>query len=219
MREEVDKDFTAVSIHTPSPLEDSSWDADSAESDIRRWAGGPDKEDIDWEKYAKGFAYYDGDDRENFGSYKLPHHKVVDSELRTSERGVIAAGNAVSGSRGGVDIPSDDVSNVKSHLSKHYNQFDRNAPWNQNEEEQEKMQDTWTKSEAESWLKDHDFKTSGTIGGESIPVDTGNYWAYRQEDPDKYDDFRVVDDILGFEPGDGVHIVIGIQEDDDGDGD
>jgi hypothetical protein len=33
------------------------------------------------------------------------------------------------GSRGGVDLPRDDVDRVKSHLAKYYAKMDDTAPW------------------------------------------------------------------------------------------
>ncbi|MGV9141479.1 MAG: hypothetical protein ACOC1X_00925 [Promethearchaeota archaeon] len=256
MSEEKYEKFAVVSNHEPPKLEDSSWDGDSAESQIRRWAGGPDKEEIDWNEYAKGFVWYDGDDRKNFSAYKLPHHKVVDGELKTSERGVIAAGNAVSGSRGGVDIPSGEMDRVRSHLATHYSQFDRTPPWVEESDNQEykcecldcghimeteehcrdiecpecggemrrvdrpgggySLQDeeVWTRNDAEEWLKDNDFEYEGNVGGIEIPEVGSNWYNYRQEDPDNYDDFNRVKDEFGPE-GNGIHVTFGIIEEDE----
>lgn len=41
---------------------------------------------------------------------------------------VIAAGNAMDGSRGGVEIPEGDAASVKSHLANHRHEFDLKAP-------------------------------------------------------------------------------------------
>jgi hypothetical protein len=84
---------------------------------------------MDWAKYRRGFAWYDSKNVETFGGYKLPHHDVKDGKLVTVRRGVIAAGNAVQGSRGGVDIPSVDLPGVKAHLGKHYGSMDMTPPW------------------------------------------------------------------------------------------
>lgn len=128
-----------MSNHSPRPVEDEEWDADEAEEQIRRWAGdgSTDKEDIDFDEYFKGFVYRDADNKDNFGAYKLPHHKIQGGELVTSERGVIAAGNAIEGARGGVDLPEGQVSEARSHLTNHYEQFDRVPPWQDNESEEE----------------------------------------------------------------------------------
>lgn len=119
------------SNHTPPVDEDSSWDASKAVQQLRKWAssdGSGDKDTIDWNKYAKGFGWYDANDKENFGSYKLPHHYVQNGQLVTSKRGVIAAMAALLGARGGVDIPDSERKRVYNHLAKHYEQFDMEPP-------------------------------------------------------------------------------------------
>ena len=41
----------------------------------------------------------------------------------------MAAGAVMQGSRGGVDLPKDDIDRVKSHLAKYYKKMDETAPW------------------------------------------------------------------------------------------
>jgi HK97 family phage prohead protease len=72
-------------------------------------------------------AWVDDDgDPQLKSSYKLPHHYA---DGRVVLKGVQAAGAAIMGARGGVDIPADDVAGVKRHLERHYHQFGRKAPW------------------------------------------------------------------------------------------
>ena len=122
----------AVASHeTPKAPEEYQWDADSAEQRIRKWAssdGSGEKDKIDWQKYRQAYAWYNAEDPENFGSYKLPHHDIVDGEFRVVWRGVAAAMGALLGARGGVDIPAADRRGVYSHLARHYAQFSREPP-------------------------------------------------------------------------------------------
>jgi len=111
-----------------APVE-GEWDADAADGRLRSWAGGPEKEDVDWAKYREGFSWYDTEDSENFGAYKLPHHDIVDDRLSVIWRGVAAAAAVVQGGRGGADIPDADMDAVKTHLARHYEEFDRTPPW------------------------------------------------------------------------------------------
>ncbi|NNM94914.1 MAG: HK97 family phage prohead protease, partial [Bacteroidia bacterium] len=60
-------------------------------------------------------------------SYKLAHHKA--STYHTNLKGVVSAGNAIMGARGGVEIPKYDLDAVKAHLQKHYHEFGKTAPW------------------------------------------------------------------------------------------
>ena len=99
----------AVVPYQDLPLDmERSWDARAARARIARWAGGPDKEDIDWTKYRKAFVWYDSENPENFGSYKLPIADIVEGRLTAIWRGVVAAMAALLGARGGVDIPEAD---------------------------------------------------------------------------------------------------------------
>lgn len=66
---------------------------------------------------------------------------------------------------------------------------------------------TWTKDAAADWLKDHDFKTGAY-------EKMANWHSFRQEDPDKYDDFRVENEPFDFTKKDGVMVIYGIFEED-----
>lgn len=108
----------AVPYSPTKPVESTTWDAGAAERRLRAWAGDSAA------KLARGYAYWDGEK-----VYKLPHHDVQGGELVVSRKGVIAAGNAMQGSRGGVRLPAVDRGAVRSHLEKHYHQFEMTAPW------------------------------------------------------------------------------------------
>jgi len=110
------------------PLDDSaSWDGAAAVARMRNLAGGPDKDEIDWKKYRAGFVWYDSDDSENFGSYKLPFADVVDDKLTAVWGGVYRAMSAVLGSRGGVDLDGDEES-AYSFLKSYYKRFEKDVP-------------------------------------------------------------------------------------------
>ncbi|HGU6173200.1 TPA: HK97 family phage prohead protease [Escherichia coli] len=121
----------AVVPYQDLPLADEgrSWDADAARARVARWAGGPDKENIDWSKYRKAFLWYNSDEPENFGSYKLPIADVIDGRLMAVPRAIFAAAAAIQGARGGVNIPDSDIPAIKRHLERYYHKMDRKAPW------------------------------------------------------------------------------------------
>lgn len=105
---------------------DHDWDGDAAEKRVREWAGAEDEPN---EKYRDAHVWYDADKKDNFTAYKLLIADVVDGRLRAVPRGVMAAGNVMSGGRGGVDLPDKDVARVKSHLAKYYAKMGDEAPW------------------------------------------------------------------------------------------
>jgi len=123
---------STVSYEASSPAPDErSWDATAAVNRLRKWAssdGSGDKETITWSKYRRGFTWYDREDAESFGAYKLPHHDIIDGTFSVIWRGVAAAMGALLGARGGVDIPDSDRRSVYNHLKKHYAQFEKDPP-------------------------------------------------------------------------------------------
>lgn len=107
----------------PLAPRDYDWDAGVAEGRIRKWASSDssgEKDTIDWEKYGQAFFWYDADNPENFGSYKLPFGDIIDGRLMAVPRAVFAAAGVMQGAMGGVDIPSEDVEPVKNHIARYY---------------------------------------------------------------------------------------------------
>ncbi|MDF2706121.1 MAG: hypothetical protein K0R62_1773 [Nonomuraea muscovyensis] len=110
----------------PLAERDRKWDAAAADKRVRAWAGAEDRPN---EKYRQAHVWYDGDDADEFGAYKLPIADVVDGELKVAPRAVIAAAAVVDGARGGVDLPEQDVPRVKAHLAKYYARMGDTPPW------------------------------------------------------------------------------------------
>lgn len=119
------------------PLADrgKEWDAARVEKRVRTWAGGEDN--INWNKYRQAFFWYDEDDPELFGSYKLGFADIMNNRLTAIPRGIFAVAGVLMGARGGVDIPTDEEAAVKGHVEKYYTkmrkEFDDEdiiAPWN-----------------------------------------------------------------------------------------
>lgn len=105
----------------------TSWDVTEVREHLKVWATKSDDE-IDFGKYSRGFAWRIKDNANTLGAYKLPHHDIVDGILKVNLKGVQAAMGALLGTRGGVDIPDDEVQSVYNHLAKHYEQFGEEPP-------------------------------------------------------------------------------------------
>jgi hypothetical protein len=105
---------------------DREWDGDAAERRVRDWAGAQDGPNA---KYRDAHVWYDAERQDNFTAYKLLIADVVDGKLTAVPRGVMAAGNVMQGSRGGVDLPKSDIDRVKSHLARYYAKLGETAPW------------------------------------------------------------------------------------------
>lgn len=111
---------------------DRVWDSDAAVQRVRRWAssdGSGEKDKIDWSRYRRAFVWYDADNPENFGSYKLPIADVIDGQLRAVPRAIFAAAAAVQGARGGVDVPEDDLPAIRRHLARYYEKLSETPTW------------------------------------------------------------------------------------------
>ena len=115
---------------------DRTWDSDAAEGQVREWAGGAD--DMDWQKYRRAFLWYDADEQDKFGSYKLPYADIVGGELVALPRGIFAAAGSLQGARGEEpDISEADAERVKKNIDRYYakmrTEFEDEgliAPWN-----------------------------------------------------------------------------------------
>lgn len=105
---------------------DHRWDGADAEKRVRKWAGA---EETPNQKYRNAHVWYDKQAKDNFTGYKLLIADVVDGKLTAMPRGVLAAGAIMQGSRGGIDLPEQDISRVKNHLAKYYRKMGETPPW------------------------------------------------------------------------------------------
>ena len=91
-------------------------------------------EERGWDGVALAHAWHDPqedpehDPPQEKGAYKLPHHELIDGELKVVWRGVVAAMTVINGARGGVNIPDSDRRSVYDHLAQHYGEFDEEPP-------------------------------------------------------------------------------------------
>jgi hypothetical protein len=107
---------------TGTAPEDTPWSWDAATQNKILGESGDD-----WAKYKAAHAWVDtsdGSTPEKKSPYKLPHHRMGDNGLEAVWRGVANAMARLEQT----DLPDADVAAVHSHLSKHYAQWDKDAP-------------------------------------------------------------------------------------------
>lgn len=111
-----------------------TWDKPAAENRVRAWAGADDEPNA---KYRSAFVWYDRDQANTFGAYKLLIADVVNGTLTAVPKAIFASAAAVQGARGGLDVPEGEVPGIKHHLERYYkkmaSEFDDDtivAPWN-----------------------------------------------------------------------------------------
>lgn len=126
---DVDMEERGVVTFKEYPLMDKTakWSGAQSKKRIEEWAKGED-DSISFTKYRKGFLWYNSEESELKGSYKAPHHDIVDGEMKTHWRGVVAAMVVLLGGRGGLDIPESDKKSAYNHLAKHYRSFEEEPP-------------------------------------------------------------------------------------------
>jgi len=136
----------------------SSWDGGAAVARMRKLAGGPDKENIKWDSYAKGFCWHNSAETEDFGSYKLPFADVIGGKLTATWGGVHTAMGAVMGARTPVDIPSGDRKRVYNLLVGYYKKFDKEPPEFKELEDIEAEEEIRELDQLENLLKGKQYK-------------------------------------------------------------
>jgi len=169
-------DVKTVVPYQDLPLADEghAWDANAAVIRVRKWAssdGSGAKETMDWGKYQKAFCWYDAEDKENFGAYKLPIGDIVDDKLYAIPRGIFAVAAVLQGSRGGVDIPEADQERIRANIEKYYHKMDRTAPW----EEKDFKYGRILSSKNEQLLRDAITALQGILEALAVEEDSGDH--------------------------------------------
>ena len=125
------KNFKTVVPYQNLPLAESgtNWSGSAARSAVLEWAGG-DLENKDTQaKYKKAFLWFDSSKLDTKGAYKLPIATVIDGKLKAIPKGIYASAAAVSGARGGIDIPENEKAGVVANIKKYYDKMGEEDPF------------------------------------------------------------------------------------------
>ena len=103
--------FKAVSPNKNLPFapRDTEWDSTAAIERIREYTGSKEEPSARYKKY---FMFYDEENADKFGAYKLPFADIIDGEPHIVPRAIFAIAAALEGARGGVDMPAADKNRV-----------------------------------------------------------------------------------------------------------
>jgi hypothetical protein len=139
---------------------DAAWDGDAAASRVLDWATGDDGT-VDADALGQAFLYRDPDaDPATLTAYKLGFADVFDTgdgqRLEIVANGVYAVTGALTGARGGVDIPEDEqdqirnrVSDLYARLADAYDDPSIQPPWD--DDSSDDADDGMSELEASAW--------------------------------------------------------------------
>jgi HK97 family phage prohead protease len=119
------QDLPILSNDDGEPDTERDWTSNDAISNVRELTNSTESASDD---YKKAFLWYDSENSDNLTSYKLPIADVVNNRLVVIPRAVFAAAAAISGARGGVDIPESDVRSITQNINRYYKKMNLDSP-------------------------------------------------------------------------------------------
>jgi HK97 family phage prohead protease len=123
--ESVSKTVPSYKNYSQMPT-DTKWSKSKAVGQIKEKT---DSKEEPKSSYKNGFMYYDQKESDSFGSYKLPYVYVVDGEFKFVPKAIFSIAAALSGARGGINIPEEDKTKIKSQVNKYYEKMGREPPF------------------------------------------------------------------------------------------
>jgi len=121
-------DFKSVVPYQDLPLADRDveWDSTAAIGRVKEFTDSTDEPSA---TYKRAFLWYDRENSNTFGAYKLPIADVINGRLTAVPRAIFAAAAALQGARGGVNIPEGDRPGVIRHIERYYAKMDMESPF------------------------------------------------------------------------------------------
>lgn len=99
---------------------ETTWDSVSAIKRVREYSSSQDAPSPTYKNY---FLYYDEENEDAFGAYKLPFVDIIDGKPLIIPKAVFAAAAALRGARGGVDLPEMERNRVINILNEFYSKM------------------------------------------------------------------------------------------------
>lgn len=101
------------------------WDSSAANG---RWRAFTNSEDAPTARYKEGFLFYDAENADQFGSYKLQIVDIIDGEPKAVPRAIFAVASVLQGGRGGVDLPDADRPAIERNVNRYYDKLGLESP-------------------------------------------------------------------------------------------
>ena len=113
----------AVGGSTRLPLADRDrpWSGSEARASIKEHTGSTEKPSASYKKY---FMWYDAENADKFGSYKLPFAMWIDGQFKAVPKALSAIRGALAGARGGLDgVSADDRATITRRVNAYLNRL------------------------------------------------------------------------------------------------
>lgn len=167
--------ITAMKAVTPAkdlPVadKDRKWSTKLAVQRIKSFTNSIDKPSAN---YKRAFMYFDMDDVDNFGAYKLPFADVVNGKLMAIPSAVMAIAAILKGEKGAVNISQEDVAKIKNTVNHYFEKmgmdlpFDKSIPNDDYEDVEDEEENDGEKVEDE-YYDDLDFIVENSPRGKSV---------------------------------------------------
>lgn len=153
-----EKTATPLNVLPKKIVKGKKWDKKKGINDIKAATG---SEEEPSSSYRKGFLWYDAEEADLYGSYKLPIAEKFDGKLSINFRAVVAASAALQGARGGVDIPTNDKNKIKRTINRIYEKAGEDPPFASKDYRIGMVEIAYCdKDELEYLMKNYAFKTN-----------------------------------------------------------
>lgn len=119
---EIAANASTPAMRLPIAPHDTNWDGAAAEGRIREYTGSTDAPSSNYRKF---FMYFDQANADQFTAYKLPFADIINGKPHVIPAAISAIQGALSGARGGVDIPNADKQRIQDFVTAYQARIER----------------------------------------------------------------------------------------------
>lgn len=119
---EIAANTSTPAMRLPIAPKETNWDSAAAEGRIREYTGSVDAPSSNYRKF---FMYFDQANADQFTAYKLPFADIINGKPHVIPAAISAIQGALSGARGGVDIPDADKQRIQEFMTAYQVRIER----------------------------------------------------------------------------------------------
>lgn len=119
---EIAANASTPAMRLPIAPKDTNWDGAAAEGRIREYTGSTDAPSSNYRKF---FMFFDQANADQFAAYKLPFADIINGKPHVIPEALSEIQGALSGARGGVDIPDADKQRIQDFVAAYQSRIER----------------------------------------------------------------------------------------------